>query len=340
MKIAKIKSSSIDEIFNELEQNFRGSLKQISNAYELTLNGQFGLGSIKGMSLKNGISYLNFKLKLNDDFILKINSSNKLPIYFAYCTEGSLQHSFGEDSKKSVLQKYQTGILTCQKPEENYLIFKKDEATQISLIVVNTTISESLEGLCLNKKLKNTFFENNTESAVYISAYNMEISEKIKEVNNIKHTGIVKRLMTAGIIHMILALEIQQHKQNLINLLNPTSSLTTKELDVIKELSAFICSTPEKNYSIKALSEKAGLSKRKLQEGFRLLHNRTVRDFIINERMKKSKILIRTTDLNISEVVYSIGFSSRSYFSKIFKEKYNCSPKFYKENQNLMAVTA
>ena len=36
------------------------------------------------------------------------------------------------------------------------------------------------------------------------------------------------------------------------------------------------------------------------------------------------------SDLNISEIVYTIGFSSRSYFSKIFKEKYNISPNEYK----------
>lgn len=44
--------------------------------------------------------------------------------------------------------------------------------------------------------------------------------------------------------------------------------------------------------------------------------------------------------VNISEIVYSIGLTSRSYFSKIFKEKYNCSPKYYQEHQNALAVTA
>ncbi|MDX1471934.1 MAG: AraC family transcriptional regulator, partial [Flavobacteriaceae bacterium] len=32
---------------------------------------------------------------------------------------------------------------------------------------------------------------------------------------------------------------------------------------------------------------------------------------------------------NISEVVYMIGYSSRSYFSKIFKNKYGISPSKY-----------
>ena len=42
------------------------------------------------------------------------------------------------------------------------------------------------------------------------------------------------------------------------------------------------------------------------------------------------------TDLNISEVVYSIGFTSRSYFCKIFRQKYGCSPREYKKRPSLL----
>nr|WP_313790335.1 AraC family transcriptional regulator [Allomuricauda sp.] len=40
-----------------------------------------------------------------------------------------------------------------------------------------------------------------------------------------------------------------------------------------------------------------------------------------------------TTEMNISEVVYSIGFTSRSYFSKIFKERYGLSPSEFKNSK-------
>ena len=70
------------------------------------------------------------------------------------------------------------------------------------------------------------------------------------------------------------------------------------------------------------------------------MHNRTVTDYIRNVRVEVAEELIKNTDLNISEIVYSIGLTSRSYFSKIFKEKYNCSPKYYQENQKTLAATA
>ena len=82
------------------------------------------------------------------------------------------------------------------------------------------------------------------------------------------------------------------------------------------------------------------MSPAKLQEGFKLLHNRTVSDFIRNVRVETAEHLIKTTDLNISEIVYTVGLTSRSYFSKIFKQKYKCSPKYYQDNQSAVGVTA
>ena len=55
-------------------------------------------------------------------------------------------------------------------------------------------------------------------------------------------------------------------------------------------------------------------------------------EYIRYTRLEAARDLIRTTDLNISQIVYTIGFSSRSYFSKIFKNKYGITPSEFKEN--------
>lgn len=341
MKTKHINSGKLATIFDNFEHNFGGRLNSQTNDYELSLNDEHGTGFIKGISLKNGISYINFDVCLKEDFLISMNTINNLPMYFAYCEKGSLGHSFGEKSEQRRIKKYESGILACKKSEKNNLIFKKGESTKVSLIVVNTSTSENLDGLNLNEKLRNTFFkdDNDMYSSVFTGPYNLRIGEKIRELNAIKHTGIVRKLMTEGIINLILALEIQYRKDNLKKQFS-MGSLTKSELDNIIEISTFICNYPENSYSVRDLSEKAGVSPTKLQEGFKLLHNRTVRDFITNERMKKSEELFRTTDLNVSEIVYSIGFTSRSYFSKMFKQKYNCSPKFYRKKQNSLAVTA
>ncbi|PIE49050.1 MAG: hypothetical protein CSA39_04700 [Flavobacteriales bacterium] len=89
---------------------------------------------------------------------------------------------------------------------------------------------------------------------------------------------------------------------------------------------------PSKNYNLVDLSSETGLSQVKLQEGFRVLFAKTVTEFIRHVRLENAKHLLDTTDYNISQIVYTIGFSSRSYFSKIFREKYKISPSKYKNH--------
>ena len=57
-------------------------------------------------------------------------------------------------------------------------------------------------------------------------------------------------------------------------------------------------------------------------------------------RIETAENLIGTSNLSISQIVHSISFSNRNYFSKILKQKYNCTPKQYKKYKNLIAETA
>lgn len=105
-------------------------------------------------------------------------------------------------------------------------------------------------------------------------------------------------------------------------------------------MSEFIKNYPDQQFDLNYISRKSGLTPAKLQEGFKALFGRTVSNFIKNVRVELAERLIKTSDLSISEIVYTIGFSSRSYFSKIFKEKYNCSPKEYQDRNSLPRMTA
>ncbi len=107
---------------------------------------------------------------------------------------------------------------------------------------------------------------------------------------------------------------------------------------MIKDLSEFIQNFPDREYTIKSVRLRSGLSSAKLQEGFKAIHGMTITHYIRHIRMLAPEHLIKTTDLNIYEIVYSIALTSRSYFSKIFKNKYNCSPKSYQEHQGASAM--
>ena len=53
---------------------------------------------------------------------------------------------------------------------------------------------------------------------------------------------------------------------------------------------------------------------------------KTANQFIKEIRLKKSKELLKSTELTVSEISYSVGFSSPAYFTKCFKQHYKVSP--------------
>jgi len=341
MKIVTINTEKTQNIFDELHTNFGGKVTFDLDEYTLQVENSFAEGSIIGASFNDNISYVQFDMIFSADVRLDILNVKSSPIYFAYCSKGNLSHSFGLNGEERKLKTFQTAIVTSKENQDNVLFFEKGKKTKLTLIIVGTQSDAKQQAQSLNQKVRDTFFENNlVQDFFYIGSYNLQIAEKIEQLNSITQTGIVRNLLKEGIMRIILAMEIQQHSDDLHAFANESNGLTLREMEEIKELSEFIKSSPEEAFSIKSLSKKSGLSPNKLQEGFKMIHNRTVNDYITHMRVLKAEILIRTSDLNISEIVYCIGFTSRSYFSKIFKQKYNCSPKEYKFNLNSLAITA
>ena len=84
--------------------------------------------------------------------------------------------------------------------------------------------------------------------------------------------------------------------------------------------------------------EKTGLSSKQL---YRLLKNLTgvsPVDYIRQIRMKKAAMLLQQHKFSVSEVMYMVGFSSASYFSKCFSAQFGCIPRQYIEKQCSSAV--
>ena len=69
-----------------------------------------------------------------------------------------------------------------------------------------------------------------------------------------------------------------------------------------------------------------GMSRMQLHRKLKSLLGVTSTEFLRNERLKVAAELLKQGNGNISEIAYSVGFNDVSYFSKCFKEMYQCTP--------------
>ena len=55
---------------------------------------------------------------------------------------------------------------------------------------------------------------------------------------------------------------------------------------------------------------------------------------MIQKRLEEAKLLLSTTNLQISEIAYIVGFTSQSYFAQAFKKGTLTSPLQYRKDNS------
>lgn len=50
-------------------------------------------------------------------------------------------------------------------------------------------------------------------------------------------------------------------------------------------------------------------------------------------RLKQAALLLKNTQLSVTDIAHQVGYNNISYFYKLFQDKYGCTPAEYRENQ-------
>ncbi|MCG8700962.1 MAG: ATP-binding protein [Bacteroidales bacterium] len=82
--------------------------------------------------------------------------------------------------------------------------------------------------------------------------------------------------------------------------------------------------------NVSRLGELLGLSNTNLYRKIKALTGLTATEYIRNVRLKKAAQLLKNKELNVTDVMYMVGFNHRSYFTRSFKEMHGVSPKEFK----------
>ncbi len=303
----------------------------------LTINNKIAKGKIEVVPVSETVYFLDFDLVCFENLNFKMFGGDYKVVNFLYCLDGNLNQKFIIDETSNKISRYQSAIVKTEVEEGLIIKFKKNQPLKACNISVFEKENEAID----DEYIEAIFSIFDDTNVVHLNSYNLKIAEYLDTFHNVEGSGITKKLQVEAVIMMILANMIKEHKLSLKNQIANQTHLTIREISIIRDLCNEINSTPEAPYCINQLMADTGLSAAKLQEGFKLISGSTVTEYIRNTRLEKAEELIRTTDLTISEVVYTIGFSSRSYFSKIFKEKYECSPKYYQEHAgHLLSASA
>ena len=116
-----------------------------------------------------------------------------------------------------------------------------------------------------------------------------------------------------------------RHKNSENDFLNKAMSVVDKHIG-------------NEEFRVDDFASEMGLSSVVLNRKFKMIIGETPSVFIRNHRLRKAAMMLKTTDLSVSEIAYLVGFSQAHYFIKCFKELYGDTPKNYRNEPNGQTV--
>jgi len=115
---------------------------------------------------------------------------------------------------------------------------------------------------------------------------------------------------------------------NLISFTDKLVSKNVEEQNIVKILGYI-----ENNYKDGSLSELSKIVHYDISSLSREIKKRTGKkytDLVSEKRLSQACFMLKNTDMTIEEIANSVGYNNTSFFYRIFKDKYGCSPKQYK----------
>ena len=85
------------------------------------------------------------------------------------------------------------------------------------------------------------------------------------------------------------------------------------------------------DFGIEELAEACKMRDYQLRRKLKAVLGRPPGDFIRWVRLQESQKRLLTTDENISEVAYAVGFTDPNHFSRVFKKEFDCTPSEFRK---------
>lgn len=89
----------------------------------------------------------------------------------------------------------------------------------------------------------------------------------------------------------------------------------------------------DENFTVESLADTMSMSRSSMQRKVKNLSGVTPGDYLRNYRLQRACLLLTDPDARISNVAFSVGYASASYFTKVFMQNYNMSPSEFMHRQ-------
>lgn len=334
MKICKVNSLPLKEVIESLAGYFDTEAKEKCGEYIFDIPSNFGVGQIRGLNFDNGLGVIIYSCKFLNDLRIDFTLDDVHPIKYIYSVQGAIEHRFANDDETHLIEQYQCAIVASKSKNGHMLSFKKDTAIEVVSLEIDREkflVNTACEVEDLALELQELYQDTSANKEFYHKGFfGLDFKGLLDDIAKYDDKKLIRKFYLESVALQIFVNQLLQFEDDLLKD-SESSLLRINELNSIEEISHHIKNNLTGDLSIDNISRKTGLNPNKLQLGFKYIHGTTVNEYITGIRLDRAQELLQNPDLNVSDVVVQVGFESKSYFSKIFKKRFNLTPSAYKQ---------
>lgn len=111
----------------------------------------------------------------------------------------------------------------------------------------------------------------------------------------------------------------------------PDQSIDSASVKRIRPALEYIDENYSSAITLQEISDHLGLNPAYFCRIFRSATGSTFTEYLSYVRVRKSEVLLRTTGKSITDISNDVGFSSVTYYNRVFKKIMNCTPTVYRK---------
>jgi len=168
-----------------------------------------------------------------------------------------------------------------------------------------------------------------------IYPFSGDLRFNVTHLKNNLDNGLQDELLINEYMHHCLINYYEIYKAEISNKVEKLKfrSRSTK-IEILKRLNLakdYMYTNYNKNIVLEDLAKHSCLSVNHLLRTFKQAFNQSPHQFLIQLRLQRAKILLKTSKYPINEVVCMVGFECPSSFIRLFKDRYNITPMKFRQ---------
>lgn len=184
-----------------------------------------------------------------------------------------------------------------------------------------------LDDVEVHPKLLMKKFDNSGRG--YVTRSNESIEHIFSELYSVPER-IKKGYLKVKILELLLFLSAMEPEKT-----EETKMVSAAHAGLAKEVCRYLTDRMDQKITLDMLAAAFHVSATLIKTCFRDVYGVSVYSYIRTQKMEKAAVMLRETDLQVTEIAGELGYDNSSKFAKAFKDVKGVAPGRYRKNKSL-----